>query len=206
MGSYLGIADAVTALATPGHKYPEFRCRAAPAANHPGPSRCKIQSPRLPAENSSCWPAARSSGRQHALETEPDHHDHWKQSRCAFRPVTTVEKMVAVEITPSTFGFLDRRASICRANLPLWRRCSARLATSGVSITFRNWAVWIPGACSDRAGGLFSYQNPRTPASCRLATSQDRTRSLPLASVAEGFHHQPKSDRASSYCRVLCPK
>src|SRR5262245_63107255 len=92
----------VMAPATPGRKYLETRRHATPGANHPGPSQCKIQSPRLPAENSSCLPAAQSFGRQHALETEPDHHYHRQQKRCAFRPVTPVEKKVAVGITRST--------------------------------------------------------------------------------------------------------
>src|SRR5262249_40108136 len=92
--------------ATPARKYPGRRDRATPAANHPGPNRSKGQKLRPLALNPHCWPATLSSGRQSALETDPE---NWN-SRCTSHPVTNAANLPAAGSIPSTFVSSNRKA------------------------------------------------------------------------------------------------
>ena len=195
------------ASAIPAHKYPECQSHAARAANRLEPNPAKLpRTSRQPAENSLCWQSDRSFGRQSAPETEPDHLAIGRESRCTSHPVTTAAMLhwLLSQFRPLLSSKIEEQQFVKRTNTE-GQRCSARPATSGVSTTPRNRAAWKPGACSDRRGGSFSHQNLQTPASSHPATSRGQVRCAPPASVAEGFHPQPKSDRSSSLCQALEP-
>src|SRR5262245_5602093 len=136
--------------ATPERKYPEYPHHAATGVDHRASNQPKFQRHLAPDGSTLGWLAARPSGRQSALETN---HSRCWQSRCNFHHVTTSDKLPAAEIIPSTFGFLDRRASICLAKRLQGQQCSAHPATSGDRTTLRNRATWKPGVYSGRAGG-----------------------------------------------------
>src|SRR5262245_1926753 len=142
--------------ATQAHRCPESRRHEALVANHPGPSQSKVQRPLLPAANLSCCLTTPTSGRQSALDTEPNHLGVICESICTFRPATSAANRLSWLLTQSTSLKYDQ-TTLSYARRLRWSQCSGRPATNVESASLRTRAAWKPRACSDRADESFSY-------------------------------------------------